>query len=152
LRSPEKTLEIFKDRLREQGIRITHQRLEILREVVYSRGHPSISEVFQAVRKRIPPLSLDTVYRTMKKLSELGLIHPVGYSSDGIRYDADGTPHHHFLCAVCGEAYDFRCPDLDTVPVPEEAMALGEVTGSRMEIRGICRKCLDRRREKNGEQ
>jgi Fur family peroxide stress response transcriptional regulator len=78
----------------------------------------------------------------MKTLSEMGLIHPVGYSAEGVRFDADRTPHHHFLCSVCGEAYDFICPELDAIPVPKQAERIGTVRGSRIEVRGVCRDCL----------
>lgn len=139
------TLEMLYDSLRDSGMKLTPQRLAIVREVVYAGGHPSVSDVFSSVRKALPTISLDTVYRTMKTLSELGLIHPVGYSSDGIRFDADTTPHHHFLCAVCGEAFDFQCPELDEISVPAQARAFGEVSGSRMEVRGICRNCLEKK-------
>ncbi len=142
------SLEEIVERLREEGVRITHQRLEILREIARGEGHPSVAEVFQAVRERVPTISLDTVYRTLRKLSALGLIHPVGYSSEGIRFDADRNPHHHFLCSVCGKAYDFICPELDQIRVPKEAMKLGQVSGSRMmEVRGVCWKCILKKEE-----
>lgn len=141
------SLEEIVERLREEGVRITHQRLEILREIARGEGHPSVSEVFQAVRERVPTISLDTVYRTLRMLSALGLVHPVGYSSEGIRFDADRNPHHHFLCSVCGKAYDFVCPELDQIRVPKEAMKLGDVSGSRIEVRGVCRKCIMKKEE-----
>ena len=147
MQNPEETVRFLQMKLRQEGVRITHQRMEILREIAASSGHPNISEVYEAVRSRMPTLSLDTVYRTMKKLSELGLIHPVGYSSDGIRYDSDRTPHHHFLCSLCGEAYDFICPSLDGIKIPEEVKTLGIVKGSRMEFRGICNDCMKKREE-----
>jgi len=141
------TLETMRRSLREAGIKLTHQRLEIISEVAYFSGHPSVSDVFNAVRERVPTISLDTVYRTMKTLSELGLIHPVGYSSDGVRFDADRAPHHHFLCSLCGEAYDFTCAELDAIPIPRQAMEIGTVRGSRIEIRGICRDCLGKKED-----
>lgn len=141
MKDPGRNEQFFLQKLQEAGIRLTHQRLEIVHETVFASGHPSVSDIYEAVRLRMPTVSLDTVYRTMKKLAELGLIHPVGYSADGVRFDADRTPHHHFLCAFCGEAYDFRSSELDIVPVPEQAKKIGTVRGSRMEVRGICRNC-----------
>lgn len=134
----------FEDALRKAGVKVTRQRLEIIGEVVAARGHPSIGEVYEAVRARIPSISLDTVYRTMRTLASLGMIHPVGTSGERVRFDADRTPHHHFLCSVCGEAYDFLCPELDAIPIPEQARSIGLVRGSRIEVRGVCRKCLEK--------
>lgn len=108
-----------------------------------------MGEVYDAVRTRVPSISLDTVYRTMRTLSGLGVIHPVGSSSERVRFDADPSPHHHFLCVLCGRAYDFVCPELDAVPVPEQAAAIGLVRGSRIEVRGVCRSCLEKE-EKGG--
>ena len=72
------------DRLREvlgtAGCRVTQQRIEVYRAVAESRSHPSVSEVHECVRKRLPTVSLDTVYRTLWKLSELGLISTVSSS------------------------------------------------------------------------
>ena len=141
------TLEEIVEKLREEGVRVTHQRLEILREISRGEGHPSVAEVFEAVRERVPTISLDTVYRTLRKLSALGLVHPVGYYPEGIRFDADRTPHHHFLCSVCGKAYDFTCEELDSIPVPEAAGRIGQVSGARIEVRGTCRECMRKGRE-----
>ncbi len=133
----------FRNALRGAGVKITRQRLEIVREIVCSRGHPSVGEVFGAVRERVPSISLDTVYRTMRTLACLGLIHPVGSSSERVRFDADHEPHHHFICSVCGRAFDFKCPELDSIQVPEQALAIGSVRGgTRVEVRGVCRSCL----------
>jgi len=144
MNNPDKMILCFTGTLRKAGIKLTHQRLEIIRNMVCSKGHPSVGEVFEAVREKVPSLSLDTVYRTMRMLSGLGLIHPVGSSSERIRFDLDHNPHHHFLCAVCGEAYDFVCPELDRIQVPEEARAIGVVRGTRIEVRGVCRSCLEK--------
>jgi Fur family peroxide stress response transcriptional regulator len=137
----------YEDALRKAGIKVTRQRLEIIREVVHAKGHPSIGEVYDAVRIKMPSISLDTVYRTMRTLAAMGMIHPVGSSGERVRFDADHTPHHHFLCSVCGEAYDFICPEFDTIPIPEQAQALGLVRGTRIEARGVCKKCLEKERE-----
>jgi Fur family peroxide stress response transcriptional regulator len=137
----------YEDALRKAGIKVTRQRIEIIREVVHAEGHPSIGEVYEAVRLRMPSISLDTVYRTMRTLAAMGMIHPVGSSGERVRFDADKTPHHHFICAVCGEAYDFVCPELDDIPIPEQARALGLPRGSRIEVRGVCTKCLEKERE-----
>jgi Fur family transcriptional regulator, peroxide stress response regulator len=135
------TVEKYSRALREAGVKLTCQRLEIIGRLVSAHGHPSVAEVFESVKTSIPTISLDTVYRTMKTLAELGLIHPVGFSRDGIRFDADLTPHHHFLCAKCGQARDFVCPELDRIPIPDVVHEIGTVRGSRVEVRGICANC-----------
>lgn len=138
----------YEDALRKAGVKVTRQRLEIIREVVIAKGHPSVGEVYEAVRVMMPSISLDTVYRTMRTLAVMGMIHPVGSSGERVRFDADRTPHHHFLCSVCGEAYDFVCPEFDAIPVPAQVSDMGLVRGTRIEVRGVCSKCLEKERKK----
>lgn len=145
------TLRCFMDALRGAGVKLTHQRLQIITELADSTGHPSVGEIYEAVRERIPSISLDTVYRTMRTLSGLGLIQPVGSGSERIRFDTDLCPHHHFVCCVCGEAFDFSSPELDALPVPEQARALGRVNGARVEVRGVCNRCLMKERKERDE-
>jgi Fur family peroxide stress response transcriptional regulator len=129
--------------LRSAGIRLTQQRIEVYLEVLRSRGHPSAGEVYSQVRKRLPSISLDTVYRNLWKLSELGLISPLTTSGGGVRFDSKVEHHHHFICAKCGETFDFENASLDSIPVPDNVHALGRVWDAHMEIRGICSKCLE---------
>ena len=67
-------LDKFKAISLEKGLRLTHQRLEILRELVGAKDHPSAEMVFGRVRRRLPTISLDTVYRTLSTFDELGII------------------------------------------------------------------------------
>jgi len=71
-------LERFKAAARRAGIRLTHQRLEIFREVAATEEHPDAETVFRGIRKRVPTVSLDTVYRTLWLLEDLGLIATLG--------------------------------------------------------------------------
>jgi Fur family peroxide stress response transcriptional regulator len=127
--------------LKTAGIRVTQQRMEIYREVMSSRSHPSVAEVYGAVRGKLPTISIDTVYRTLWKLSELGLINPVSSSGECIRFDSSLRRHHHFICARCGATIDFESHSLDGIRIPEEAWSLGSVWGAQIEIRGICNGC-----------
>lgn len=123
------------------GCRVTQQRIEVYRAVADSRSHPSVSEVHECVRRHLPTVSLDTVYRTLWKLSELGLISTVSSSGEKARFDADLVRHHHFTCARCGGTFDFESESLDGLRVPEEAWKLGRVWGARLEVRGLCLSC-----------
>ncbi len=61
--------------LREAGLRLTHQRLEIVRVIAADETHPDVETVYRAVRERVPTISLDTVYRTLATLTERGSHH-----------------------------------------------------------------------------
>jgi len=73
----ERRVEVLSRALREQGLRLTHQRLEIVREIAASDEHPRAETVFRHVRTRVPTVSLDTVYRTLGTLVDHGLVRQV---------------------------------------------------------------------------
>jgi Fur family peroxide stress response transcriptional regulator len=126
---------------RRAGVKLTHQRLEIFREVLSSHEHPDADAVYRAVQRRLPTVSLDTVYRTLALLAELGFVTTLGPRRESVRYDANLAPHHHFVCERCGMARDFESAELSTLALPAEVRRLGEVTALHLEVRGICAAC-----------
>jgi Fur family peroxide stress response transcriptional regulator len=137
----EKRLARFTDAARKGGVKLTHQRLEIFREVASSIEHPPVEAVFRAVRKRIPTVSLDTVYRTLWMLEDLGVVTTLGPRRGTVRFDANLRPHHHFVCVRCGLARDFENAAFDALSVPGGVEEYGDVLGARVELRGVCRRC-----------
>lgn len=93
------------------------------------------------MRQRIPTISLDTVYRTLRMLEDMGTIARVGSMRDRARFDANTAPHHHFVCCECGTISDFQSDVLDQLPVPPEVAGMGSVDWVYIELRGHCRKC-----------
>lgn len=131
----------FETVCRDEGIKLTHQRIEIFREVAQSGDHPDADQVFQHVRDRVPTVSLDTVYRTLWLLNDLGLIATLGSSRERTRFDANLNSHHHFVCRQCGLTRDFYSNDLDNIALPDSVGSLGEIETTHVEVRGICRDC-----------
>jgi Fur family peroxide stress response transcriptional regulator len=126
---------------RRQGLKVTHQRTEIFRELARTEEHPDAETIHARVRKRIPALSLDTVYRTLRTLEEYGVISRVGSTRERIRFDANTERHHHFVCTECGKVGDFYCDAFDDVEAPSEVAAMGNVNSVYVELRGVCREC-----------
>jgi Fur family peroxide stress response transcriptional regulator len=145
----ERRLERFKVAAREAGIKLTHQRLEIFREVAASLEHPDAETAFRAVRARMPTVSLDTVYRTLWMLTDLGLISTLGPRRESARFDANPEPHHHYVCVRCGLTRDFESAALNALPVPGAVRGFGGVVATRVEVRGLCRKCTQEEAEKS---
>jgi len=127
--------------LRQAGVKLTHQRLEILQEMARSNRHPDVETIFQAVRQRMPTVSLDTVYRTLWLLLDLGLITTLGPSRERVRFDANMRPHHHFECLRCGATHDFYSREFDNLKIPDSARAWGRVEQAQVEVRGVCLRC-----------
>ena len=101
-REVEQRMEHFQEVCRNSGMKLTHQRMEIFREVAQTEDHPDVLKVYQGVRKRIPVMSLNTVYRTLWMLKDLGLITTLGPPRERTRFDANLDRHHHFVCVRCG--------------------------------------------------
>jgi Fur family peroxide stress response transcriptional regulator len=137
----ERRLEHFKAVAREAGAKLTHQRLEIFRAVASSDEHPSVEVVYKAVQKTVPTVSLDTVYRTLWLLTDLGLLTTVGPRQGSVRFDANLERHHHYLCMRCGMVRDFESPELNALQIPRSVNSFGQVVSAHVEVRGICAEC-----------
>jgi Fur family transcriptional regulator, peroxide stress response regulator len=131
----------FKEACRKSGAKLTHQRLEIFREVAQTGDHPDAEKVFQGVRERMPTVSLDTVYRTLWWLKELGLITTIGPLRERTRFDANLNHHHHFVCVQCGLTRDFDSDKLDKLTLPESVQSIGYAEMTQVEVKGVCVKC-----------
>lgn len=126
---------------RMHGLRLTPQRREIYRALWLTCTHPGAETVWKTVRKTLPRLSLDTVYRTLTGLERAGIVQRVG-SSEKARFDADLRPHYHFVCMQCGMVEDVFPLQNQPVPyLPAALEELGEVTHIRLQFHGICRRC-----------
>ena len=134
----------FETVLRSAGIKLTHQRMEIFREVAHTGDHPDADMVYQRVRERLPTISLDTVYRTLWLLNDLGLVVTLGSSLKPTRFDANLNNHHHFVCGQCGFTRDFYSSDLNKISLPDSIGSLGEVEATHVEVRGVCQKCVSK--------
>ncbi len=137
----EKRVAEFLKVCRQQGVKATHQRTEILRELAGSGQHPDAETILVRVRQKIPSISVDTVYRTLRLLEDSGVIARVGSIRDRTRFDANMDRHHHFVCTECGMIGDFYSDAMDRLPVPREVAEMGSVEGVYVELRGVCQNC-----------
>jgi Fur family peroxide stress response transcriptional regulator len=126
---------------RAAGVKLTQQRLVILKEVFGRRDHPDAETVFRAVRRMLPTVSLDTVYRTLWFLHDLGLVEALGSGIGSLRFDTNRRLHHHFVCRRCGAIHDFTDDGFDKLTVPEAAIAFGRIEKTQVEFRGVCKNC-----------
>lgn len=137
----QRLMDRFRDVIRGAGVKMTAQRIAIYREAARTADHPNIEEIFKTVRRTMPTVSLDTVYRTLDLFKALGLVSILRPLPDRIRIDANTEPHHHFVCTSCGAIRDFRGPGLDGLKIPEAAGRLGRAQSARLELLGVCADC-----------
>ena len=124
-----------------QGLRETKQRTVILDELRQTTSHPTADELYRHVQRRLPRISLGTVYRNLDLLSEQGIVKKLDQAGTQRRFDADLADHHHIRCTGCG-----RIDDLAGRPpcCLEEAFKNTHgyrITGHRLELTGLCPKC-----------
>jgi len=146
----EKRIEDFLAICQRQGVKATHQRTEILRELASSDEHPDAETILARVRQRIPAISVDTIYRTLRLLEDKGVIARVGSIRDRTRFDANTDRHHHFVCTECGMIGDFYSEAMDRLLVPREVSEMGSVEGVYVELRGVCRTCKQKATKPEG--
>jgi len=132
----------FKAACREAGLRLTHQRLEIYRELADSSDHPSAELLYERLNKKIPTLSLDTVYRTLATFNLHSLIHKVETVESQARFEVIYERHHHLICSQCREIIDFHWPSLDEVTIPKKVRSWGKIGSRNVVVYGVCKKCL----------
>ena len=135
-------LEKIQELFRRERIKLTHQRLEIYKEMLGAEDHPSAEEVYTRVRPRMPTISLDTVYRTLDLFECVGLVSRVAVLDDRSRFDSKMKPHHHLVCTSCKSVVDFLWPALDKMKPPLQIKGWGQIVSNHMELRGICSNCL----------
>ena len=137
-------LEQIVARLKQQGCRITPQRRAIIANVLESDRSFTALEIHRRVRAHYPDIGLDTIYRNLKVLVDIGMLIPiVGLGKDGTRYElaSYAEHHHHIVCIKCGNA---TC--LDYCPVDPQFLNLLRDQGYQLirhnvELFGICNKC-----------
>ena len=115
--------------------------MEIFREVIQTDEHPDVEKVFKGVRERMPTVSMDTVYRTLWWLKDLGLITMLGPPRERARFDANLSRHHHFVCTQCGLTRDFYSEEFDNLELPDSVPSIGKAEKIQVEVKGLCLKC-----------
>jgi Fe2+ or Zn2+ uptake regulation protein len=135
--------EAIKRSLEGSGLRCTPQRYAVMSFLMGHTGHPTAAEIFEAVNRLDPRSSRATTYNNLRDLVQAGLVREVAVEGRAARFDAKGTPHHHFICDRCGNVEDLQWYD---VPRPTSG-SLGKRILRECELifRGLCTKCAPRR-------
>jgi Fur family peroxide stress response transcriptional regulator len=141
----EHRLEQLKAVAKKVGVKLTHQRLEIFRELAATEKHPDADSIYRAVQQRMPTVSVDTVYRTLWMLHDLGLVTTLGPQGGGVRFDANLEQHHHYVCVRCGLVSDFDSEELNGLRVPDAVRQIGSIVDAHVEVRGLCADCQKRK-------
>ena len=123
--------------------RMTRQRQVILEELRKVGSHPTADGIYEMVRRRLPRISLGTVYRNLETLSESGVIRKLELGGAQKRFDGDIQSHYHVRCTNCG-----RLADIPSRPIPEIEDMFREacdyqITGHQLVLTGLCPNCKE---------
>jgi Fur family peroxide stress response transcriptional regulator len=128
--------------LRGAGLKLTPQRIAIVRELADDLSHPTAQDLFERLRPAFPTMSFATVYNTLDALAKHGLVAPLRLGS-ATRFDPNTSPHHHAVCDACGIVIDLPV----TAPSPSLKKSIAEVSGFEVRVeqrtyRGLCGRCI----------
>jgi Fur family peroxide stress response transcriptional regulator len=135
-------LAAFEDACKQAGLRLTFQRMEIFRELAMATDHPSAETLHKRLRKKIPTISLDTIYRTLTTFAQHGLVHKVDTVESQARFEVKRILHHHLICSRCKKIMDFSWQAIDEAPLPRTVEKWGRIDNKSVVVYGVCSDCL----------
>lgn len=127
----------------QHSLRMTDQRRIILEELRKVNTHPTANEVYDMVRKRLPKISLGTVYRNLEILSEIGAIQKLELAGTQKRFDGTVENHYHVRCLGCGRVEDVPVGPMPTLDKALNGVSDYKVFWHRLEFMGLCRRCQE---------
>ncbi len=134
-------MEQFYRSCEEHSLKITPQRIAIYNRLKGAKDHPSADTIYKKVRKNLPNISFDTVYRTLLTFSKIGLIQVVEGYGDSKRFDPNVDTHHHTRCVKCNTIGDFPHHSHDNFPVPAEISDGFTIRNVKVVVEGVCERC-----------
>ena len=140
-------LEKYVKILKENNLKVTPQRLTVLKYLGEHCTHPTTDKIYTDLKTNNPSLSKTTVYNSLEVLEKHGILQSITISGSERRYDFKHGMHHHFLCKKCGRITDIdvECPNLGKML--ECGHNVEEVHGY---FKGICKNCMKKEKNKDG--
>lgn len=122
-------------------LRMTHQRELILEELGKCHNHPTADALYERIKKKLPRISLATVYRNLEILSEAGMIRKLEICGRQKRFDKEVKQHDHIFCVQCRRIDDITFDQSRLISLEEKHSQGYKISGCRVEFFGICPKC-----------
>jgi Fur family transcriptional regulator, peroxide stress response regulator len=131
----------FRDLAAKHGLVVTHQRQVVYEAVIAFHGHHSPETIYAAVRRRIPSISLATVYNNLRLFIECGLLREVSPHASTLRVDGNLKPHHHLVCSRCKSVQDVDAKLIDLNYLSRRLPGGFDLSQPLIEVFGLCRRC-----------
>ena len=129
-------------KLKERKYRLTPQRVELVRLIAASEGHPSASQLYNQIKIQFPTMSLATVYKTLDLLKELGEVLEIDLRDDS-HYDGNKPySHPHLICTNCQKIVDGELSTAVVNIVQEVEQNFGfRILKHQLAFYGLCPDC-----------
>ena len=138
---PPSDVPAYDESISSGGFRLTKQRREVYEALLETRDHPNAVQVFNRVQRKMPTISLATVYNCLETLAQCGLVRQVTLDRGPSRFCANRHQHGHFVCTTCGQVHDVDLPDSAELAkiwqIPSEYV----VNQFEFSLRGLCPQC-----------
>lgn len=131
------------------AIKHSRQRDMIKAFLMTRRDHPTADMVYANVRQQNPNISLGTVYRNLTLLAELGEIQRLRVGDGVDHFDADISPHYHFVCTECGSVIDLKMDSIEHITEIAGAGFDGHIAGHVTYFYGVCGNCVTKNSKNN---
>lgn len=127
--------------MNQTDIKYTNQRIEILNFLKDNFNHPTVEQVYEAVKKKLSRISKATVYQNLRFLSDKGLIQEVNIKGVS-RFEPNLKPHHHIICKNCGKIIDFESKELTDYSLKlAKKLKQMKIESANTNFFGVCKKC-----------
>lgn len=130
--------------VKRAGLKLTPQRIAIVRELADDLTHPTAQALFDRLRPAFPTMSFATVYNTLEALTRCGLVQTVRSLDLGgaVRFDPNAEAHHHAVCDACGTIHDVPIERVDVEATRMPPSIIGfRVLREQRTYRGLCSQC-----------
>ncbi len=125
----------------DRKMKMTKQRRVIVEELNKLKTHPTATVLYELVRKRLPRISLGTVYRNLEILSDAGIILKLETAGTQKRFDGTVENHYHVRCVQCGQVDDLPFSLLEDIEDALHGLSDYKILSHRLEFQGICPSC-----------
>ena len=122
---------------------LTRQRTVVLDVVRGREHHPTAAEIFEAARKKMPGISLATVYNSLRYLKAAGLVREICFGNGASRYDRETDRHDHAICSSCSKLVDFDLPGTVALTRSAARAAGFKAESVHLTLVGLCPDCRD---------
>lgn len=131
--------------MKEKKYKRSKQRTHILEILTKTNTHPTANWIYDRLKEEFPSLSMGTVYRNLTILQEQGLVKKIENGSTFDRFDANITPHYHFICEECGAIKDLEVEIDESIDKIVTKLTPHTIKRHKIDFYGICTSCKNKK-------